>query len=247
MKYGKIFDKHIVEILLRKGFRMMTTQMTKDKQKNQFLNAMAFRHATKVYDDTKKISDEDFQYILEAGRLSPSSIGSEPWKFLVIQDQQLRERLMDVASGAVEKLRTASHFVIILARKGLRYDSEYIQYQMRHTQHFPESLIADKLKRYKDFQTNLNILDNDQTLYDWASKQTYIALANMMTAAAFIGIDSTPMEGFHRKKLDQILFEEGLMDKEQFSASVLVSFGYRKEDPKRPKTRKPLKDIVTWV
>lgn len=226
---------------------MSKQTMEKEQIKAQMLEAMNFRHATKEYDKSKKISDEDFNYILEAGRLSPSSLGSEPWKFLVVQNPELREKMMDVASGAVEKLKTASHFVVILSRKGVRYDSEYLLNHMRTVQHYPEEMLDTIIDQYKRFQESKNIIDNDRTLDDWSAKQTYIALANMIVAAGLIGIDSSPMEGFHANKLDALLAEEGLLENGAYSPSVLVAFGYRKADPKRPKTRRPLEDVVEWA
>lgn len=221
--------------------------MDKEKVKRQVLDAMNFRHATKEYDPNRKISDEDFKYILEAGRLSPSSLGSEPWKFLVVQSPELREKMMDVAPGAVEKLKTASHFVVILSRKGVRYDSEYLVNHMKTVQHFPEDILDTVVEQYKYFQQGKNILESDRTIDDWSAKQTYIALGNMLTAAAMIGIDSTPMEGFQADNLDALLEEEGLLENGAYSASVLAAFGYRKEDPKRPKTRNAIENIVEWV
>lgn len=227
---------------------MSDEQVLNKKQiKEQFLDAMNFRHATKEYDKNRKISDKDFNYILEAGRLSPSSLGSEPWKFLVIQNPALRGKMMDVAPGAVEKLKTASHFVVILSRKGVRYDSEYLLNHMKTIQYFPEDMIDSISEQYKSFQQGKNILDNDRTIDDWSQKQTYIALGNMLTAAAMIGIDSTPMEGFQADKLDALLEEEGLLENGKYSASVLAAFGYRKEDPKRPKTRNTVDNVVKWV
>lgn len=215
--------------------------------KQTVLDAMNFRHATKVYDSSRIISDDDFNYILEAGRLSPSSLGSEPWKFIVVQDPKLREKMMETASGAVEKLQTASHFVIILSRKGIRYDSEYLLNHMKNTQFYPEEMIQPISDQYKRFQESRNILDNSRSLNDWSAKQTYIALGNMLTAAAMIGIDSTPMEGFNDKELDALLEKEGLLNSEIYTTSVLAAFGYRKEDPPREKTRKTIDEVVTWA
>ncbi|MUV36570.1 putative NAD(P)H nitroreductase YfkO [Lentibacillus sp. JNUCC-1] len=148
--------------------------------REDILAAYHFRHATKVYDDTRQISNEDFDFILEAGRLSPSSLGSEPWQFLVVQNPELRQKLLPVAPGAAEKLRTASHFVILLARKNLRYDSEHMLNQMTHVQKMPKDIIDRAVGSFKSFQELNKILDNDRTLFDWASKQTYIALGNML-------------------------------------------------------------------
>lgn len=223
------------------------TLQTKEQIKEQVLEAMNFRHATKVYDDTRKIADEDFQYILEAGRLSPSSLGSEPWKFIVIQDPAVRKKMMDVCPGAVEKLKTASHFVVIVSRTNMRYDSAYLRNHMETVQYYPANMLDTITEQYKYFQEGSNILDSERSLNDWAAKQTYIALGNMITAAAMIGVDSSPMEGFRPQELDAILDAEGLLENGVYASSVLAAFGYRKEDPKRDKTRRPIKDVVTWV
>ncbi|APC47206.1 NAD(P)H-dependent oxidoreductase [Virgibacillus halodenitrificans] len=223
----------------------MTNQTSTIKEK--VMEAYHFRHATKLYDPNRKISDNDFKFILEAGRLSPSSLGSEPWKFLIVQSPELRNKLMEVAPGAVEKLKSASHFVILLARKNVRYDSNYLFSQMKDVQQMPETVVTEVSGHYKRFQEQKQILDNERTLFDWASKQTYIALGNMLTAAALLGIDSTPMEGFNQEKLDALLEEEGLLENGQFGASVLAAFGYRKEDPKRGKTRRNIEEVAQWV
>ncbi|MEC2159356.1 NAD(P)H-dependent oxidoreductase [Virgibacillus halodenitrificans] len=223
----------------------MTNQTSTIKER--VMEAYQFRHATKMYDANKKIADNDFKFILEAGRLSPSSLGSEPWKFLVVQSPELRNKLMEVAPGAVEKLKSASHFVILLARKNVRYDSDYLFSQMKDVQQMPETVVTEVSGHYKRFQEQKQILDNERTLFDWASKQTYIALGNMLTAAALLGIDSTPMEGFNQEKIDALLEEEGLLENGQFGVSVLAAFGYRKEEPKRGKTRRNIEEVAQWV
>ncbi|GKV63907.1 MULTISPECIES: NAD(P)H-dependent oxidoreductase [unclassified Sporosarcina] len=219
----------------------------KEQIKQQVLDAFRFRHATKLYDETKLISDEDFEYILEAGRLSPSSLGSEPWKFLVVQDPAMRDKLMPLCPGAVEKLRTSSHFVILLSRKDVRYDSAYLRSQMKDIQQMPEEVIETVTGHYQNFQELHHLLENERTLADWSSKQTYIALGNMLTAAALIGIDSTPMEGFNADELEKLLAAEGLLGNGEFRPAVLAAFGYRKDEPGRPKMRRSLEEVVTFV
>nr|WP_246041988.1 NAD(P)H-dependent oxidoreductase [Robertmurraya kyonggiensis] len=217
--------------------------------KQSILEALQFRHATKEFDPNKKISDEDFQFILEAARLSPSSVGYEPWKFLIVQNMELREKLREVSWGARGQLPTASHFVLILARtiKDTKYDSEYVKNQMLNVKQFPKEIFEQVLVRYKAFQEDdLNLLESERTMFDWASKQTYIPLANMMMVAAQIGIDSCPIEGFDVKKVQAILEEEGLTEDGHLAISVMAAFGYRARDP-RPKTRKKMEDIVQWV
>ena len=80
------------------------------------LDAFNFRHACKTFDPARKIAEADFRFILETGRLSPSSFGYEPWRFLVIQDMALREKLLGVTWGGKGQFPTASHVVAILAR-----------------------------------------------------------------------------------------------------------------------------------
>lgn len=165
--------------------------------KQQVLDAFHFRCATRYYDPTRKISKEDFEYILELGRLSPSSVGSEPWQFLVIQNPELRQALKPVSWGMATQLDNASHVVVILANKNMRYDSEDFRANLVR-RGLTEEQIQTNMAIYQRFQTeHINVLENDRTLFDWASKQTYIALANMMTGAALIGIDSCPIEGFN--------------------------------------------------
>lgn len=85
------------------------------------IDAFKFKHATKQFDPSKKVSDEDFETILEAGRLSPSSLGLEPWHFVVVQSETLRDKLKPYSWGAQKQLDTASHFVLIFARKNVTF------------------------------------------------------------------------------------------------------------------------------
>lgn len=217
--------------------------------KEKVIEANYFRHACKEFDSNKKISSEDFDFILETARLSPSSFGFEPWKFLVLQNSDMREKIKPVCWGAQKQLPTSSHFVIILARKNkdMIYSSEYIVNFMKEVQQLPEDIIKLKSQFYKNFQENdFKLTESNRAMFDWACKQTYIPLTNMMISAAQIGIDSCPIEGFDRKKVDQILSDEGVINKDEFSVSCMVSFGYREEEP-RPKTRQSMDKIVEWI
>lgn len=89
-------------------------------------------------------------------------------------------------------------------------------------------------------------LDTDKKLFDWASKQTYIALGNMLTSAALIGVDSCPIEGFHQEKAEVLLKEKLGVDTDKYGLSYMAAFGYRKENPPHGKSRRDLNDIVTW-
>jgi nitroreductase len=218
-------------------------------KKEEILQAYNFRYATKKFDETRKISDEDFNFILETGRLSPSSFGWEPWKFIVVQNMDMREKLKEFSWGAQDKLQNASHFVLLLARKsGMKADSDYLKYISRDIQRLPENIVDMKLDFFRNFQQNDFDLTDDRKLFDWSSKQLYIPLGNMMTSAAQIGIDSCPIEGFNRDKVEAMLSSEGKLDLEQFGLTAMVAFGYRAKDTVvHPKTRQPMEAVVEWI
>ncbi len=223
---------------------MNTPSITKE----QVLNAFQFRHATKEFDSGKQLTDKDINFILKTANLSPSSFGFEPWHFVVVQDKELRELLKPVAWGAPLKLDTASHFVLGLSMKAplTRWDSDYIMHMMKEVKQLPEDVIEMYSKFYREFQERDFNLDTDKKLFDWASKQTYIALANMMTAAALVGIDSCPIEGFHQEKAEALLRENFGIDTTKYGLSYMVAFGYRKADPPRAKSRRDFETIITW-
>lgn len=217
--------------------------------KEALLEAFHFRHACKAFDPERKIPDEDFAFLLEIGRLSPASFGFEPWQFVVIQDRALRDRLKSVTWGAQGQLPTASHFVAILARRAtdMRHDSPWLLNLMRNVQHFDADRIAQRLARYRSFQEDdFQLADNPRALFDWSCRQCYIALGNMMTAAALIGIDSCPIEGFNTQAAETLLDEAGLLEEGHLGLAVMCAFGYRVK-PQTPKLRQPLADLVRWV
>ncbi len=216
--------------------------------KQDVLNAFQFRHACKDFDTSRKIRDEDFEYILELGRLSPSSFGFEPWLFLVVQSPELRERLKEHTWGGQEQIPHSSHMVVFLARKAgtLRYDKNYPKYIMTEVQHLPEDAIELRGQFVERFQKNdFKLLEKENGLFDWACRQIYIALGNMMSGAAMIGIDSCPMEGFNQDKVNAVLAEDFGIDTDEFGVAVMCAFGYRVAEP-RQKTRQPLDKVVRW-
>lgn len=224
-------------------------RMDKQQIKKDIMDAMHFRHATKKFDPNKKIAEEDFRFILETGHLSPSSFGIEPWRFLVIQSTVLRKKIKDTSWGARGKVMDASHFVIFLARtaKDMNYHSNYLMDHYKNVHNYPDEAIQSMLPMIENFQKeDFDLLEDDRRLADWASKQTYIALANMMTTAAQIGIDSCPIEGFSIAAMNELLRKEGLLEDDHFTISVMAAFGYRVQDA-TPKSRRPFEDVVKFV
>ena len=218
--------------------------------------AFNFRFATKVYKADEKIADEEFNLILESARLSPSSFGFEPWDIIVVQDMAIRDEFLKAGTwGAKSTLPTASHFVVMTAKTGeaLAPNSAHISHMLHDVKHIPASnpnIPASNTRgirdKYADWQKNDFNLTTPELLHQWAARQAYIALGNMMTVAAMRGIDSQPIEGFNIAKITEVLARHELIDPETDLPVVMVSFGYR--DMEQPvKTRRPLEEIVKWI
>ncbi|WP_225747531.1 NAD(P)H-dependent oxidoreductase [Eikenella sp. Marseille-P7795] len=215
--------------------------------KQTVLEAFHRRYACKKYDPARKISREDFAFILETGRLSPSSFGLEPWRFLIIQNPQLRAEIRQVAWGAADKIMDCSHFVVILARTQAAMQPDYQRKMWGEVHHIPPQAVEIREGFFKQFaESDFALTESPRAFYDWSCKQSYIALANMMSAAAFIGIDSTPIEGFRLEEANALLAGKGLFDPAAYHISIMAAFGYRGEDI-RAKTRLPMEEIVQWV
>ncbi len=216
-----------------------------------FLEAMRFRHACKEFDPSGQIPEEEFEAILEAGRLSPSSFGFEPWKFLVIQNMPLREKIRGLCWGGQGQLPTASHVVVLLARtpECMRPDSPYVQGEiMTETQNLPEDMRELRTGRYRRFlDEDFCLTGNERAGFEWAARQCYIAMGNMLTMAAVMRIDSCPIEGFSKQGLEDLLAGEGLLDSHEYGVACLMAFGYRKKKDLRPKTRRPAELVAQWV
>ena len=208
-------------------------------KKEEFLKMMDFRHACKLFDTTKKVSDEDIHYILEVAHKSPSSFGMEAWKFLVITNDALREELKPFCWNQPQ-ITTCSHLVVVLA--GI--DTLKVESGKVRSQFMRRNLPAEKLDAYmKIYASHLSdTLSSDEKIYQWSARQTYIAAANMMNAAAFIGIDSCPIEGFEKENVEKVL----KLDTSKFQVAMLLPLGYRiNEQPTQ--IRSSFQSVVEFI
>ena len=217
----------------------------------QILKAFNFRFACRSYDPAKKISDEDFNIILEAARLSPTSFGLEPFNILVVQNPALRQKIYDNAWGAQKAVKEASHFVFLLARKAddMKPGTEFLDHIMKDITGLPDDLYntyKSAIQHHGDVE--FGFYESDERTFDWAAKQAYIVMGNMMTAAALKGIDSLAIEGFDMAECDTVFGDqEGLYDTKHVGLAAMIAFGYRSKEPHREKTRRPMDEIVSWV
>jgi hypothetical protein len=230
--------------------------MTMNDIQAQIMEANNFRHATKVFDSEAKISESEFNTILETARLSPSSFGMEPWQLLVIQSPEKRALFREftwgangATNGTAGQLGTASHFCIFLAHTGatMAHHSDYQQKHMKEVKQLPDEVIGFINDAFQKFQEHDFHIEGDRQIVDWSARQAYIALGNMMTVAALMGIDSCPIEGFEMDKTIAVLEEHFGIDPNLYKPAVMGAFGYRADGPVFPKTRRKMEAVVSWV
>ena len=186
---------------------------------SNFIKNANWRYATKKFDADKKVSNEDLEILKEAVRLSASSYGLQPYKVIFVDNPELRAKLQPVAWGQ-SQIVEASHLLVFanITDFGDAQIDAHIN-NVAATRGLP----TDALQGYSDFmKSKINALPVEQRNV-WTSKQTYIALSNLLNAAAELGIDVTPMEGFEADKFNEILGLEAL----GLNASLVATIGYR--------------------
>ena len=205
---------------------------------NAVIDALKFRHACKKFDPEKKIPHKKLGIILEAACLSPSSFGMEAWKFLVLESKEIREQLRPVCWDQAQ-ITDASHVIVILARPSLVAPSnDYVKANFLRRE-LPEDATLAYIDRYK-WHMETEVFPR-MSAYAWCAKQCYIALANIMSAAASMGIDSCPMEGFEKDKVETIL----KIDKKEYEVAVLVALGFR-AGGQTPRRRHESKTLIEY-
>ena len=209
----------------------------------KLLNALEWRYATKVFDSNKKIPADTWNILERALVLSPSSYGLQPYRFIVLTDPVKRAGLLPHAWNQ-KQVVDSSHFVVFTARKKVtEANVDHLIQLTSQTRGIP----AESLNAYRDMM--LGDLVNgprSKIAHEWAARQAYIALGNLMTSAAVLGVDACPMEGFAPAEFDRIL---GLKNSD-YAAVVCCALGYRSPDDKHsklPKVRFDTKELVQHV
>ncbi len=186
------------------------------------LDNLNWRYATKKFDATKKISDADLNTLKEAVRLTASSYGLQPYKVIVVENPELREQLKAAAWGQTQ-ITDASQLFIFANDVNLDANSvdEYIK-NISETRGVPVDALGGFADMMKGQIANLS----PEAKNIWTSKQTYIALGTLLSAASELKIDATPMEGFNAAQFNEILG----FDKLGLNASVIATVGYRHDE-----------------
>ena len=209
----------------------------------EILAALQWRYATKSFDPSKKIPADVWSALEDSLVLTPSSYGLQPWQFLVITDQATREALVPHSWGQ-RQVADCSHFVVFTVKSSIT-EADVDALIQRTVDVRGGSVEA------LEFYRNMIISDvikgpRSANAVDWAKKQTYIALGQLMLSAALLGIDACPMEGFLPDKYDEIL---GLAEK-GLTTAVALPLGYRSESDKYAtlaKVRYPKSAVMTHI
>lgn len=202
-----------------------------------FLEKLNWRFATKAFDSQKIVKDEDIQKIKDSIRLAPSSYGLQPFRVVVVTDQDLKNKLK-LASFNQSQVSDCSHLFVFVSKTDLQTRiGEYCDLIK------DSSGLFDRIKFEAGARTffGLKGLDEEKKLRI-ASNQSYIALGFAMAACAELEIDSCPMEGFMPSEYKDILKLE-----HDEVTSVVLAVGYRKEDPKFKKTRFSEEQLFTAI
>lgn len=206
----------------------------------EIIKAMNWRFATQVFDASKKVSDEVLKTILEAARLTPSSFGIEAWKFLVIENPELRGKIREAAWGQ-PKVTEASHLIVIARRTDVR---EHITDELLARTSKAQGVGLEALDGLKQMVNGNMAGRSDAEIDAWTKSQAYIALGVMIETASLLEVDNGPMEGFDPAKVDEIL---GLKAK-NLTSTLLLALGYRDEHaPVRPKSRRSMEEVVEFI
>lgn len=215
-------------------------------ENNDFLEAMRFRHACKVFDTNKKISQEHLDIIIESGRLTPSSFGLEPTRLLILRDKDIRQNLKPLCWDQAQ-ITDCSEVVVYLSKiADMAHTSNYAtqMFERKVGGSKPEEVRA-KLKAYKDeryagFLAKNGYIDSS-SIYHWSAKQAYLMASSMMNCAAYLGIDSCAIEGFDKDDVEAFL---GL-DRAKEQVALLICFGYRVSPPKHKAPRIAFNEFAT--
>lgn len=206
--------------------------------KKEILDSYHFRHACKMFDANKTITDEDFNFLLEVARLSPTSFGMQGVKLYVITDTKTKQNLKPLCWNQ-NQIDSCSHLVVFTTKtKDLKPNSEWVKDRFAE-RGLDDAMQKAYLNRYESFH---NEGEFTKDIYQWGSRQAYIIMANMLSAAAAIGIDSCPIEGFEKSNVEKCLD----IDTTKEQVSVITAFGYR-VNPQSIKNRLPQDAIVEFI
>jgi len=204
-------------------------------------SSLQWRYATKKFDPTRTVSENDLYTLLESARLAPSSLGVQPWKFVVVNDPALRKAAQGAAYGQAQVVE-ASHFVVFCRRTQI--DEMYIDHHIVNTAKLRHTT-PEQLAGYRSMITGYLASLSPIQVESWTAQQVHIALGFLLMTAAQLRIDTCPMGGFDQVQMDKVLHlgEKGL------TSVALCAIGYRGDDAyaSAPKSRLSADEVVVTL
>ncbi|WP_417428199.1 NAD(P)H-dependent oxidoreductase [Halpernia sp.] len=207
-----------------------------------YIDALKQRYSVKKFNKEIPVSRENLSPILEAGKLAASSLGLQPYRILVVESSEIKEKLIP-AFGNPSQISTCSHLIVLISRKNI--EAHYLDGYFKHiteVRKTPPEILAGFRNSIDHHLVNLQ----KKELESWAEKQTYIVLGNLMFAAALEKVDSCPMEGFDAELMAEILD----IDSEKEKVCVTLALGYRADDDffkTLEKVRKPDEKLFKFL
>lgn len=209
---------------------------------DKIIETLSRRYATKVYDTSKKLTPEQLDTLVQAARLSPSSYGLQPYEVLVVLDPEIRKKLRAVSFD--QRPVTDASALFVLARYST-FPKGFVDAYIRNIADTRGVATASLERMQETVNNNIDTMTPAQ-VDCWNRSQTYILLGTLLSAAAAMGIDATPMEGFEPEEYDRIL---GL-DEKKLKATVIMAAGYHSADDYafgQKKVRRPLDEMVKII
>ena len=206
------------------------------------LESLQWRYATKKFDDQKRVDEATVKQLLDATNLAATSYGLQPFRFLVIQNQDLQNQLVASSYGQ-NQVAEASHVIVIAIRTDI--DENYIKNYVALMES-ERGMPPGTLEQFQTVMIGSIVGMSDDKRKIWAEKQAYIALGTLLAACAVNEIDACPMEGFVPSEYNEML---GLAEK-NLHATVVIPIGYRAEDDKYSsykKIRRPMNEMLIEI
>jgi len=209
-----------------------------------YIESLNWRYAVKKYDPTRKVSDIDIEKLKEAVQLSVSSMGLQPYKVIIVEDKDVKEKLADAFSGNNKNLAVAASHIFIFANEvnvNETHIDSYVE-NIAETRGISKEDVSGFEASMKGYISSLT----EEQKNNWTAKQAYIAMSGLINAAAVLRVDTTPMEGFNAAGVNEIL----KLEEKGLNAAVIATVGYRADDDASQnlkKVRKPENELFITI
>jgi len=206
------------------------------------IESLKWRASVRKYDTAKKVNEQDLETLLEAGNLTATSMGLQPFKIVVVSNDELKKQLVPMSYNQ-QQVGEASHVLVFAIETNINQNT--IDAYIERAIELRKTTISD-LQGYKDSMSNYISMMDEDTRATWATKQAYIALGTVMTVAAELKIDSCAMEGFEPLQYQELLN----LESKKLMPVVVLPIGYRSEEEfmaNLPKVRKTRENFIVEV